>query len=190
MTLLIACQANDDKTIIEKKETEIISEVIKTKNGHSKINDTSEGVQMPHGTLQNLQSQDISTQSLLDKYLVINLWATWCSPCMKDTPAFQKIAKDYPQAKFISVSIDKKKEDWSTFLQTENWSGNHYWMGMDDNNPFYSFAYTNINSDNINGVHVTLPKYIIISPKGNILKGNFAGPGTPVFEEVLDKHLR
>jgi len=53
----------------------------------------------------------------------------------------------------------------------------------------YSLAYTQINSDKVSGVHVTLPKYIIISPDGSIVKSNLPGPGTAMFKETLDKHL-
>jgi len=43
-----------------------------------------------------------------DKLLVINFWATWCPPCVKELPHFQKVAKEYNKDKvsFLLVSID------------------------------------------------------------------------------------
>lgn len=43
-----------------------------------------------------------------DKLLVINFWATWCPPCVKELPHFQKVAKEYNTDKvsFLLVSID------------------------------------------------------------------------------------
>lgn len=185
----MSCQFNNNETAEKSPEPEIISEVVETKNGDTKLENVKVGAKMPHGNIVNLQDEQINTSSMEGKFIVINLWATWCKPCLTDTPIFLDAASRYPNASFISVSIDRNKPDWASFIQENNWSGNHYWMGMDDSNPFYSFAYTNINSDDVKGVHVSLPKYIIVSPDGIIQKANFSGPGTPVFKDVCDQHL-
>lgn len=43
-----------------------------------------------------------------NKLFVINFWATWCQPCIKELPNFEKAAKDYDptKVKFILVSLD------------------------------------------------------------------------------------
>ena len=43
-----------------------------------------------------------------DKLFVINFWATWCPPCVKELPHFQKVAKEYHRddVSFLLVSID------------------------------------------------------------------------------------
>jgi thiol-disulfide isomerase/thioredoxin len=47
-----------------------------------------------------------------NKLFVINLWATWCAPCVKELPDFQKVAQDYSSSKvkFIMVSLDFPSE--------------------------------------------------------------------------------
>lgn len=39
---------------------------------------------------------------------VINFWATWCPPCIKEFPLFEKVSKGYDTSKvdFIMVSLD------------------------------------------------------------------------------------
>ncbi len=39
---------------------------------------------------------------------VVNFWATWCSPCVKEIPGFKKASEAYPADKvdFLFVSLD------------------------------------------------------------------------------------
>ena len=47
-----------------------------------------------------------------NKLFVVNLWATWCAPCVKELPDFEKVARDYDgsRVKFILVSLDFPSE--------------------------------------------------------------------------------
>lgn len=41
---------------------------------------------------------------------VINFWATWCAPCIKELPYFEKLHTDNPKVKVILVSLDSRKD--------------------------------------------------------------------------------
>lgn len=43
-----------------------------------------------------------------DSIYIINFWATWCKPCVKELPAFEKMAMDYSdkRVKILLVSLD------------------------------------------------------------------------------------
>ncbi|MCB0464502.1 MAG: TlpA family protein disulfide reductase [Aequorivita sp.] len=47
-------------------------------------------------------------QKKTDSIYIINFWATWCKPCVKELPAFEKIASDYSnkKVKVLLVSLD------------------------------------------------------------------------------------
>lgn len=47
-----------------------------------------------------------------DKTYVINFWATWCTPCIKELPAFEKLNSEYKDknVEVILVSIDFPKQ--------------------------------------------------------------------------------
>jgi thiol-disulfide isomerase/thioredoxin len=41
-----------------------------------------------------------------DEVKVINFWATWCAPCIKELPLFEKVNQDRKDAKVTLVSMD------------------------------------------------------------------------------------
>jgi thiol-disulfide isomerase/thioredoxin len=43
-----------------------------------------------------------------DKLFVVNFWATWCAPCVKELPHFETVSKDYnsKNIRFLLVSLD------------------------------------------------------------------------------------
>lgn len=49
-----------------------------------------------------------------DKIYVVNFWATWCAPCVKELPYFEKINKEYKsknvEVLLVSLDFPKKKE--------------------------------------------------------------------------------
>jgi len=41
------------------------------------------------------------------KIRIVNFWASWCAPCVKELPYFKKIADNYaPQVEVIFISLD------------------------------------------------------------------------------------
>jgi thiol-disulfide isomerase/thioredoxin len=36
---------------------------------------------------------------------VVNLWATWCSPCVKEMPAFDRVAAATPGVRIIGINV-------------------------------------------------------------------------------------
>ena len=47
-----------------------------------------------------------------DKTYVVNFWATWCAPCIKELPYFEKIDKEYENqnVEVVLVSLDFPKK--------------------------------------------------------------------------------
>ncbi len=41
-----------------------------------------------------------------DKFRIYNFWATWCAPCVKEMPYFEKARNDNPDLELIFISMD------------------------------------------------------------------------------------
>ncbi|GGG61849.1 TlpA family protein disulfide reductase [Epilithonimonas arachidiradicis] len=52
-----------------------------------------------------------------DKLVVVNLWATWCQPCIQEMPMFLKLRKEYPDVAFVTLSIDKDSDKLKNYLE-------------------------------------------------------------------------
>lgn len=54
-------------------------------------------------------------------FLVLDFWATWCKPCMRELPAFEKIHKELAAKgfHFYAVAIDDKRQDIWKFIKTD-----------------------------------------------------------------------
>lgn len=69
-------------------------------------------------------------QNHTDKLLLINVWATWCGPCVTEFPEFVSMNRMYRKRdfEFISISADElgKKDKALQFLQNQQASAKNY----------------------------------------------------------------
>ena len=42
--------------------------------------------------------------------VVIDLWATWCGPCLMLAPIIDELEKEMPQVKFCKINVDDERE--------------------------------------------------------------------------------
>ncbi len=74
-----------------------------------------------------------------DKTYIINFWATWCQPCVKELPAFEKLYKNYKNrnVELILVSLDFPNQIENRvipFIEKNNLEGTVVLMADPDQN--------------------------------------------------------
>ncbi len=88
-----------------------------------------------------LESLDEETLAKLaandtDQLLVINVWATWCGPCVKELPEFVTINRMYRQRRFrlVTICLDEpeQKEDALAVLRENHVSCTNYFPAIAD----------------------------------------------------------
>lgn len=60
---------------------------------------------LPDFSVKDLQGQEISSADLRGKVVLIDFWATWCQPCKKEMPGYQKLADRYGARGFAVVGF-------------------------------------------------------------------------------------
>jgi thiol-disulfide isomerase/thioredoxin len=56
------------------------------------------------------------------KAIFLNVWATWCPPCVAEMPSIVRLAEKFegdPNVAFILVSVDKDIDDLQKFVQKQ-----------------------------------------------------------------------
>lgn len=76
------------------------------------------------------------TNEKSDKIRIFNFWATWCAPCVKEMPYFQKVKDEDPKLDLIFISMDdgRKPERVTTFMERRNISSPVYLLNDVDYN--------------------------------------------------------
>ena len=72
------------------------------------------GSAVPEIALPDSRDSIINLSSLSGKVVLIDFWASWCTPCRAANPYIQKLYKKYGKDGFevFAVSLDVKKEAW------------------------------------------------------------------------------
>ncbi|WP_299835672.1 TlpA disulfide reductase family protein [uncultured Tenacibaculum sp.] len=147
---------------------------------YNKLKLTAKGEDSPK--FNNLENYEGGTKSLDDligngKYKFIDIWATWCSICRKETPILKRLEQEYhgKNIEFISISVDKleNKEAWKKAIKEDEMSGLHLFAGATKEDFNFTKDYL------IKG----LPRFILIDPDGKIVTSNAPRPSS--YKELI-----
>ena len=60
---------------------------------------------MPEFVVRDMTGHELSTASLHGKLALVDFWATWCQPCKKEMPGYQKLLDRYGSEGFAVVGF-------------------------------------------------------------------------------------
>jgi len=137
----------------------------------------------PSPKFNNYENHKGGTTSLDDlkgKYLYIDVWATWCGPCVREIPFLKEVEEKYrdKNIEFVSISIDDKKdyEKWKNFVIEKQMEGVQLYA---DNTWQSEF----VKKYAINGI----PRFILIDTEGNIVSADAPRPSSEKLIELFDE---
>jgi cytochrome c biogenesis protein CcmG, thiol:disulfide interchange protein DsbE len=76
----------------------------------------------PPFSIQADNGQRVTLPNFGGKVLVLNFWATWCPPCVEETPSLSRFAQQYaPRGVVVlGVSVDQDVQAYRAFLRRFN----------------------------------------------------------------------
>ncbi|MGB2669934.1 MAG: TlpA disulfide reductase family protein [Candidatus Acidiferrum sp.] len=63
------------------------------------------GSHLPEFSEKDLQGREISSADLRGKVVLVDFWATWCQPCKKEMPGYQKLLNLYGSRGFAVIGF-------------------------------------------------------------------------------------
>ena len=89
----------------------------------SPLYDTKAGSPAADFTYPDVEGNRVSLSDFKGKVVLVDVWATWCSPCRKEIPHLKNLKKEMhgTDVVFLGVSVDeaKDKQKWLDFIETE-----------------------------------------------------------------------
>lgn len=130
----------------------------------------------------DIEGKRISLEEFDGKVVYMDVWATWCGPCLKHRPNVIQLAKKYEQnddVAILMVSVDSDYNRWSSFLKDEsNTAGTNLFI---ENGMRTDFG----DKYNIRSI----PRYILVGKNGKIIHSNMAEPSISS-EQAIEKALQ
>ena len=138
-----------------------------------------EGIASPSFDYENHKGGKTKLEDLRGKYVYIDVWATWCGPCIAEIPHLKKVEEKYhgKNIEFVSISVDTEKdyEKWKKMVVSKELGG------------IQLFADKNWTSDFIKAYGINaIPRFILIGPDGKVIKADAARPSSASLTELLD----
>ena len=107
------------------------------------------------------ENKPITFVEILKKYegktIVIDVWASWCSDCVKGMQKVKELQEKNPEVTFLFISMDKSYESWLKGIEKYEVRGEHY-----------------LTADGMKGVFGKsidldwIPRYMVVDKKGKI----------------------
>ena len=123
----------------------------------------------------------LKTESVIT---VLDFWATWCIPCIQDHPYFEKTKQKFKNKpiRFISFSIDKDldHQKWKSLTSKLNKTQTTDQFRLLEKDKLIVMDFFKIQ---------TIPRYIVLNQKGEVLNIEFLRPNDPNFSIELNNYL-
>lgn len=129
--------------------------------GCAQKEETSFKLEALENVMVTIENEPIAFSEILKKYegktIVIDVWASWCSDCIKGMPKVKTLQEKYPDATYLFISMDKTYDAWLKGIEKYEVKGEHY-----------------LTSDGMKGVFGKsinldwIPRYMVVDKTGKI----------------------
>lgn len=127
-------------------------------------------------TIVDMNNKPLTRKDLAGKVVVMDLWATWCKPCLASFPYVQKVYEKYkndPQVLFIILNTGSG----NTLADAQKWA---------TENQRYTFPvfYNQDKKFNSKLEVTTIPTTFVLSPSGQIIFKKVGSEGEKILQDL------
>ncbi|MBX2964866.1 MAG: TlpA family protein disulfide reductase [Cyclobacteriaceae bacterium] len=161
--------SESEKQIVNKVLLKDFSENVLNKlfENHPIIDILSEDFTFTQSNKQLITGDHVKLQSK-GKFIYVNLWASWCLPCISEIPELKMIQNNFSDnLSVVYLSIDKDQKTWgkATSIYLNNY-GNSYYLDSLAKQQLWDIYKLN-----------SIPRYILLDRNGDLIHNNAPRPG-------------
>jgi thiol-disulfide isomerase/thioredoxin len=126
----------------------------------------------------NQSDEMISLSSFRGSIVYVDVWATWCGPCIAEIPSLEKLQKDYEDKDivFLSVSVDTDKEAWDKMLVEDHLGGVQVWAdGWSEITKSYAIF--------------GIPRFILVDKAGSLISVDAPRPSSNEIRLLIEENI-
>ncbi len=141
-------------------------------NGGSDSSGSTEAGEKAEFTIKTYEGETLTPEDFRGKVLLVDYWATWCAPCRKEFPHFDKLLDTYgDDLVIIAITMDDDMDLLDNFLEENPL---RFIVGMDKGSSIQSWKTPN-----------NIPVAYIIDREGFIRKSLKGGHGYEEFDSII-----
>ena len=145
-------------------------------NAYRKVNKTAKGMPSPGFTFKDRNDKKVSLDDFRGKIVYIDIWATWCGPCISEIPKLKEVTNHFKgkDVVFISICQDDTHERWIKMLDDKELKGVQLYAENKEDSFFTDYS--------LNGI----PRFILLDRNGIIVSPNAKRPSNPELISELE----
>ena len=90
-----------------------------------RVDRSGAGTPLPADTVRAADGSEVTLSSLIGKPVLVNLWATWCAPCIEELPTLNRVASEVAgtgQVIALSQDLNEDATPVHAFLSERGWT--------------------------------------------------------------------
>ena len=133
-------------------------------------------------SINTTDGKNLNLADFKGKLLYVDVWATWCGPCVGEIPALEEVYKHFKgndKIEIISISCDQDVEAWKQFLKDNPHEWAQY-IVAEDGQDALSNEY----------MVMSIPRFMVIDPEGKFINSDAMRPSDPEIIPYLEGLLK
>lgn len=137
------------------------------------------GAISPSFEFEDINGKTVSLNDLKGKLVYIDIWATWCMPCIKEIPSLKKMVQHFEgeNIEFVSICMSDTEERWRKMVEEKQLGGIQL-FSHDVNDTFFK-------DYSVEGI----PRFILLDENGRIIDANAKRPSDATLIQEIESNL-
>jgi len=134
------------------------------------------GLKAPHFEVFTPNGKLHQLADFRGKKLYIDVWATWCAPCLEELPYIKNLQSKSKElnVEVLSITLDENLNTWKKFLKNKAFGG------------MQCYVENHWNSEFCKDYRIqSIPRYILIDEEGNLISANAPKPSDKKLLDLL-----